>query len=296
MIVTHTAPDWDAIGSAWLLKRFGGLSSHDVVFVNTGNPDQELLKQAKAVVDTGKVFDPASLRFDHHQLPGSASNETSATEMVYADLIRRGYGVTYQAEDWEHGYEYLEPLINLITAGDTGDSAANESREIGIHSLLSGFKAITRQTDQKILEFGFMLLDTIELNLRRKDEARKELKEKVVYKSEDRLVWGIKHGSSRSSFAAYDEGARIVVFEGAPIETESGISYPVGISRSSEWIEPHVGKLAEAVTAAFPEVESWFKHNGGFFAGAGTDKAPRFTPPNFKLEELARAIDKAWKR
>lgn len=296
MIVTHTAPDWDAIGSAWLLKRFGGLSSHEVVFVNTGNPDLNLLEQATAVVDTGKVFNPNKLRFDHHQLPGDQSTSTSATEMVYSDLIRRGYGVTYQAEDWEHGLEYLEPLVNLITAGDTGDPTANESREIGIHALLSGFKAIGRQSDQKILEFGFMLLDTIELNLRRKDEARKELKEKVVYKSDDGLVWAIYHGSTGSTFAAYDEGARIVVFEGKPIDLEGGTTYPVGIMRAGEWTEPHVGKLAEAVTAAFPEVESWFKHNGGFFAGAGTDKAPRFTPPNFKLEELARAIDKAWKR
>ena len=53
MIVTHTNPDMDAITGVWLLKRFGGLEDEPVKFVNTGNPDVEMLDKAVAVVDTG---------------------------------------------------------------------------------------------------------------------------------------------------------------------------------------------------------------------------------------------------
>ena len=69
MIVTHTSPDLDAIASVWLLKRFGNMENEPVGFVNTGNPDQEMLSKAKAVVDTSKVHNEATLR----QNPGGTN-------------------------------------------------------------------------------------------------------------------------------------------------------------------------------------------------------------------------------
>lgn len=294
MIVTHTNPDFDAICSVWLLKRFGGLENESVEFVNTGNPDAEKLEKAAAVVDTGRKLDSINRRFDHHHLPGQDANDTCAAMQVYQSLKN--------FIDIAH----LEPLVNLIFAGDTGRSEANASRELGLHAILSGYKAWfseqnpdVRLSDEAILAYGFGLLDVLEVRLRKQAKARAELAEKTVYKSVDGLLWAIRHGSQGSTSAAYDEGARVVIFEGEPISVDGGTTYPIGIMRAGEWQEPHVGELAERVAVSKPfadEIGKWFKHPAGFFAGRGTAKAPVFEPVEIDIAALAEAVDATWLR
>ncbi len=293
MIVTHINPDFDAIAGVWLLKRFDPIFIDEPVeFVNTGNPDPEKLKQASAVIDTGRKFDTENRRFDHHHLPGDDANDTCAAKQVY-DGLRKIVDI-----------DHLAPLIDLVFAGDTGRAEANASRELGLHAILSGYKAWfseqnpdTRLSDQAILAHGFGLLDVLEVRLRHQAEAKAELVEKVVYKSDDNLVWAIRHGSYGSTIAAYEEGARIVLFEGEPVNLDGGTTYPVGIMRAGEWQSPHVGELAILVEKQFAaEIKKWFKHPAGFFAGRGTLKAPVFEPVEINLAQLAGAIDAAWER
>lgn len=303
MIVTHTNPDFDAITSVWLLVRYGDFEPKpEVNFVNTGNPDQALLDSALAVVDTGKVFDPANLRFDHHQFPGGGANVICAAVQVYEYLISQGKEI-----------EYLCPLVDLVFAGDTGRAEANHSRELGLHAILGAERSMYKDKhgkfmpDQEVLSAGFDLLDLLAYRLKKQAEAHAELEAKTVYKSADGLVWGIKHGSFGSSMAAQEEGAVLVVFEGEPIEGDDGeiVSYPIGVWRQGQEVtEPHTGKLVETVLAddnLHPaglknELARWFRHNAGFFSGRGTAKAPNPTPVEVDLETVAAAIDLAWQR
>lgn len=304
-IVTHVSPDFDAIASVWLLQRFGSMQDASVQYVNTGNPDAALLENATAVVDTGKKFITAQFRFDHHHLPGHEANDTCATMQVWQYLV-----FAFATPELLN----LHPLIDLIFYGDTGRPEANPSRELGIHALLSAFKS-TRPSDQAIMDYGFTILDALNSRLQAQAKARAELNEKTVYKSLDGLVIAIKHGSAGSSFAAYDEGARLVVFEGEPIEVEGGITYPIGLMRGGEYQEPHCGELVEKIieicdyefasgtigdfrfeASLKEELSRWFLHPAGFFAGRGTAKAPVFEPVTIDLVELAKMIDKAWSR
>jgi hypothetical protein len=237
-IVTHTSPDFDAIGAAWLLKRYGGLADHPVAFVNTGAPDPELLSESTAVVDTGRVYDPRTLRFDHHQLPGAQSH-TSATQQVYIYLCELHSAAVY----------HLDPLIGLITAGDTGrrEWGADWSRTTGIHALLSAYKA-TATSDRDVFDYGCHLLDLL-----------------VV-------------------FADYQRNA-------------------IGVWRAGEWQEPHCGHLVELLIVdggvnadVIGETDTWYLHQAGFFAGRGTAKAPREDPILVDVVDVARAIDRSWKR
>ncbi len=295
MIVTHTNPDFDAICGVWLLKRFmPNFSDLPVEFVNTGNPDTDKLAAAKAVVDTGKEYNSTFNRFDHHHLPVQVANNTCAAMQVF-------YATKPYAD-----IDYLKPLVDLIFAGDTGRNEANASRELGLHAILSGYKAWfseqnpdTRLSDEAILAYGFGLLDVLEVRLRKQAKARAELQEKTIYKSDDGMVWAIRHGSQGSTFAAYEEGARVVVFEGKPTKVDGGTTYPVGIMRAGECTEPNVGELVERVAVSKPfadEIGKWFKHPAGFFAGRGTAKAPVFEPVEIDIAALAKAIDATWLR
>lgn len=300
-IVTHVAPDWDAIGAVWLLQRYGGLESVDVRFVNTGRPDPDVLDEAAAVVDTGRIYDPLRLRFDHHHLPGAEANATCATQQVYHWLI-----IARPNVDWS----YLGGIVDLIYAGDTGKAEAQESRRRGIHALLSAHKA-RNATDLGLLAWGMDVLDDLAAHAKARHEAAETLAQHMVYCSADGLLVALKDAPAHASSAAFEVGARLVVFQNESPETNA-----IGVWRSGEWQEPHCGELVRAILdyapairmagvlatttmaaqAVFAELETWYRHSAGFFCGRGTDKAPDPRPITVDLIDVARAIDAVWQR
>lgn len=305
IIAIHTNPDMDCITGAWLLQRYGNLATAAIAFVNTGNPDRELLANATAVIDTGGEWDPARLRFDHHHLPGAAASETSAAMQVYEHLV---------AHSSVGSLDHLAPLANLVYAGDTGkpDYGADWSRIVGLHAMLSGYKAWLKAQhdgglvpgfDQAVYAYGAGLLDVLDAALKAKHLARQELAEKVVYRSTDGLLVAIRHGGPGSTQAAADDGARLVVWEGQPAEVEGGTTYSIGLSRVGESQEPHCGELVQSAldTLAgddpiYQELATWFRHPAGFIALRGSAKAPVFKPVEVDLVDVARVISAAWQR
>lgn len=159
-IVSHTSPDWDSIGATWLLMKYGGemLPEHCwPVFVNTGNPDPLVLEKAAAVLDTGRVYDPDTLRFDHHQ----DAALKCATVLVADCLTTRG---SFPA--------HLFPLIDLIHAGDTGAALARSSAMTGLHAMLGAYKRLPGKSDRDVLEWGCEQLDLLDAALEHRAHAR----------------------------------------------------------------------------------------------------------------------------
>ena len=52
----------------------------------------------------------------------------------------------------------------------------------------------------------------------------------------------------------------------------------------------------ERQPAMYAELQSWYRHEAGFFAGRGTAKAPREDTIAVDLADVARAIDSIWTR
>ncbi|MCA9369277.1 hypothetical protein KC721_03180, partial [Candidatus Woesebacteria bacterium] len=86
LLVTHHAPDLDAIGSVWLFKKFHTQKYGDakIAFVNPGSRIEEYQVEELGVdlrdvthVDTGLG------EFDHHQKE-RASTDICATSLVHA--------------------------------------------------------------------------------------------------------------------------------------------------------------------------------------------------------------------
>jgi hypothetical protein len=296
VIVTHQSPDFDAVGAVWLLKRYNDMEDGFVEFVNTGNPSLNILNQAEAVVDTGKIYDPLILRFDHHQLPGKAANETCATKQVYDYLLQKGRRI-----------EHLYPLIELIFFDDTGQTKKDcfQTQQVGIHSVLKGFSKTKQKdgtrSDYDTLEFGMSLLDCIDQNLKTISEARKSLEDHVVYRSKDNKLWALENASEDVSSAAFEQGADIVLFT-SRARTDSGISHGIGLWRSLSCSEPDCGSLVDKLLQngadawIKTEIRTWFKHPAGFYAGRGGLKAPCFEPVLVPQIELAQLFDAVWER
>lgn len=289
-IVTHVSPDWDAITAVWLLQRYGGLGDADVRFVNTGDPSSDVLTEATAVVDTGRALDPERLRFDHHHLPGAEASATCAAFQVFEHIAPNGE------------LAHLAPLNALILNGDTGgrNYGAEWSRLTGIHALLSARKA-RGAGDLALMAWGMDVLDDLDTHLCARYEARQTLDAHMVYRSADGLLVALKDAPAHASSAAFEAGARLVVFQHTDLTIPT---HAIGIWRASEWREPHCGELVGRVLGEWAqpgspitnELSIWYRHEAGFFAGRGTAKAPNPTPIAVDLAEVARAIDGAWQR
>jgi len=290
LIVTHTNPDFDAITYLWLLKRFiPKFKDAEIKLLAFSQIDQDVLEKADSVGDMGSVYHPATWRFDHHHLVENQSTDTCAAQMLWEYLLFLQIDVTY-----------LSPLIEIIYQGDLA-----RTDPVSIHSILWGAglqrNLLTGQrlTDQEMIATGFEILDRVAAWLKHKFELSAELVDKVIWKSDDNLIWAIRGGTASLNFAAYDEGARIIVFEGEPFNTNVGTSYPVGANRAPEWQEPHLGKLIDSVVSTSPvaqELALWFRHNAGFFAGRGSRKAPCYELLKVDLIALATFFDMAWDR
>lgn len=287
-IVTHTSPDWDAIMSCWLLQRFGPAAEAAVRFVNTGAPDAATLAAAWAVVDTGREFDPGRLRFDHHQ----DAYPDSATARVAQHL---------DTPTW------LTPLVALVHHGDwgSGGQGADWSRRVGLHAALSGAKA-RGLSDDALLAYGYQLLDDVAAHLKAQADAAAQLDAVTAWKSADGLVWAIRDGGPQVTRAAGDLGARLVIYSYATLDADPP-RYGFGCWRcgGAEVTTPHVGQLVEtAISVAHDEeppameaeLSRWFRHPVGFFAGWGTDKAPRHEPPAVDVADVARLLSDMWSR
>jgi hypothetical protein len=287
-IITHTSPDWDAIGASWLVQRF--LLPDAKIICASRQEIEEYKPTAAAIVDCGGELEAIRLRFDHHHLPGAEANETCATLQVWDYM--NGFYIGRQAI-------YLEPLVLLIYAGDTGRShfGADYSREVGLHAQLAARKA-AGWTDAALMEWGYQELDLLAERLLRQQQAREELAEKLVWQSDDGKVVAIAHGEPRHSQAAFAAGATLVVFR-SDIPVADGVTHAIGIQRNQAAEFPHIGELL-AVTSIdeATEADGWFRHPAGFMAGRGTGKAQRFdpVPDGLTVEAVARAIDAAWGR
>jgi hypothetical protein len=293
-IVTHTAPDLDAIGAAWLLQRYGGLADAEVRFVHTGRPDPTLLEGAAAVVDTGRAYDPARRRFDHHHLPGAAANETCAALQVWTYLL------SFAAV--EQPIRRIKEVIDLIYAGDTGrnDYGAAWSRSVGLHALLAAQEARLR-ADADLLAFGYQMLDLLAEHLIRTATARAELEAKTVYRSTDGRLIAVQDSTDIVLNVAYEQGVTYVLFASQILLPDGKTTHSVGLCRRRETAAPDCGDLVTRVAvgadpAVHAELARWFRHPAGFFAGRGTAAAPRFEPVAVPLTEIARLVDAAWMR
>jgi len=293
-IITHSSPDYDAITFIWLMMKFEpNFNDAQIQFMPLSAIDQQVLNAADAVGDIGGKYDQSTLRFDHHHFPGAQATSTCAAKMAWEWLISQ------QGLD----LKYLAPLIEEIHQGDLARTPL-----VGLHSQMFGWKASAREadiilSDQEIFSYGAHCLNQIEFWLKHKAENRIALADKVVWKSKDNLIWAIRGGSASLSFAAYDEGAKVVIFQGTPINLSDGnISYPMGASRAPEWQEPDLGKLVQYILAnhshssIYKELSRWFRHQAGFFTGRGGEKAPDTSRPLADLIEIAKKFDKAWRR
>lgn len=173
-IVTHLAPDLDAIASVWLVKNFmPGWENVEIITIPAGTTYQN------KPVDSDKNIvhvDTGLGKFDHHQI----NSNTCAARLVF---------------------EYLElncnlsvkntPALNRLTVyvneidhfQDVFYPDAKADRyEFSLASLIEGLHK-TIKNDQVVIEIAFKLLDSVFIVIKNKIAAESEIKSGYIFNS-----------------------------------------------------------------------------------------------------------------
>ncbi len=304
-IVTHVNPDWDALTASWLLSRFHPHTNHaQLVFVTAKNPPAEILNAAAAVVDVGLCYNPKTLRFDHHQ--EDFNENLSATGLVFKHLKATGIAKNYLNE-----LAYIEPIVKLVNDIDMGvrGPESDFSFSLGIHALLSAERYRLSTTVDKenlfteIARWAFGILDLLSEKMHHETKQRLALESKLVFRSADGRFCAAR---STNDMTVFSSGAEVALIMSDGIKLANGaISFPITLSRAPGIKEPDIPQIVNNVLLVSnddvpdsirTEMQRWWQHPAGFYAGRGTPKAPCETPIALDFHALAKIIDKHWIR
>ena len=188
-IVTHIAPDVDAITSVWLLKRFiAEFKDAEIKFVPAGKTlNKDMVDSNPDIwhVDTGMGI------LDHHQ-----TDEDTCAAKRCLEYIKKVQSSKLKVHK-EKGLkidedEALERLVEVVNDIDHFrevyyPNPMADFYDFGMVSVLDGWKLIYTDDNQKITDLGMMILDGIYKNFQNKVWAIDEIKTEGI---EFKTKWG----------------------------------------------------------------------------------------------------------
>lgn len=220
-IITHKSSDLDAITSVWLLKRFyPNWDGAEVDFVNAGEgvqghvaSDAGGFEKAIEVIDDVEVLhvDTGMGALDHHQ---TADNNTCGASLTYQFILDNPESGIHSHEIKK---EAIERIVELVVDDDHFQEvyypdSSHDIYELGIVSIIQGYKLTHQKDDHALVEFIMECLDSVLQNLEKKIWAEREIKEKgVEFESKWGKALGIESINDEVLKLAQMNGYKVVV-------------------------------------------------------------------------------------
>lgn len=298
IIVTHMSPDWDAIGSVWLIQKYlPGWENAKVRFVPAG---QRLGKQELRIRNQGK--DPIELvgedeiihvdtgltPLDHHQTQNSSVSAASLTwEYVRSVLEKTGNSLT------DEHIEAVSRIVKFIVDTDHfkevyWKDAAADYHEFGLLGLLEGYKLLKQSQDMEYVNFGTVCLDAMIHTFENKIWAEKEIKEKgIEFNTRYGKAMGFETLNDTVLKLAQKMGYVLVVRKDprkgyVRIKTLPSTDQDKGLDLTLAY---------EQLRKIDPDA-TWFLHVSKKMLLNGTPKNPKMRPTKLKLGDIIRVLEK----
>lgn len=279
LIVTHHAPDLDAIGATWFLKRFEPKKYADakLAFVNPG----ETLSMAKAQdlgfelhnvthVDTGLG------RFDHHQ-PELGSQRLSAALLTYEFVCSRN-----QELEKDQALQIMAEFITEIDHFEEIHWSEAESYRYNfmIHELIKGIELTQLHDDDSQLNFGLQCLDAAYASLTQQIKAKEIIEDKgMPFKVGTHSCMALDTRNDDTIKVAQKQGFELVIRK----DTKLG-HIRVKVRPDSDLV---LKPLYDAVKAEDSE-GTWFYHPSGKMLINGSRKHTNQVPSPLSLERVVQ--------
>lgn len=280
-IVTHLAPDVDAVTSVWLLKRFlPGWIEAEVAFVPAGKtldnepPDSNL---NILHVDTGMGM------LDHHQTDEDTCAAKRTMEYIAAQIKNSKFKIKNFPD------EALVRLIDVVNDIDHFREAyfpnpAADYYDFGLVSMMDGWKLIYPDENQRMIDLGLIALDGVYKTFQNKVWAEHEIKNEGV---EFVTKWGKGIGVETVN----DEVVRIAQRQG----------YVVAVRKDPHKDYVRIKALPEShsdLTSCYnilrkkDKEATWFLHASRKMLLNGSVKNPESKPTKLTLREIIDVLKK----
>lgn len=272
-IITHFSPDVDAICSVWLIRRkLPKFDRAEVKFVPAGNT---LNNQKPDGNDNIVHVDTGFGRFDHHQ----TNEKTCASRLIYEYLNKKS--LLKKSEQ-----PVLKRITDLVTEidhfGNVFWPEADEDRyQFFLDSIIDGLKLNFPGDDEKVMKLGFILMDSLFIQMSNKIWAEKLLKEGTEFSSPWGKGFGVSTTNDEAVSLAQKKGYKIVIRKD-PVK---------GYVRIKSLPLPEIdltqvyNKLKEKDQQA-----SWFLHASKHMVLNGSTKNPKMKPTKLSLEEIINIV------
>lgn len=285
LIVTHHAPDIDAIGAVWLLKTFDfeNYVNANVSFINPGEKisatEANILGfslEQVTHVDTGLG------EFDHHQ-PQRAHQAISATSLVFDHLCQ----IKPELKTDRSLKSIVEYIVEIDHFGEVSwPDPANTRYNFMIHELIRGIEYTDPHNDESQLHFGLTCLDNLYAVLKQYHKAAEILAEKAkTFSANQHQCLGVETRNDDTLKLALKQGYELVVRK----DPERGhIRIKVRPDSQLE-LKPLYQAMIE-----LDQKGTWFYHNGGKMLLNGSQKHRNQTPSPLSLQQVIDLVKKVY--
>ena len=285
LIVTHHAPDLDAIGASWLLKTFDTQHYGNAKFAFV-NPGEKIKSSAVAELEISSDnvvhVDTGLGRFDHHQ-PERGHDNSSASSLVYDHLCH-----LHPELSNDHA---LGLLVDFITEIDHFEEihwpeADHYRYNLMLHQLIRGLEFVGLHNDDSQLHFGFTCLDGVYAALKQDVRAKEILETKAQY-------FHIKSGKCMAVETRNDDTLKLAQKYGAIIAIRKDTTQGHIRIKARPDAEIDLKALADEISL-IDSVGTWYYHPSGKMLINGSKKHRNQKPSPLSLEQIIELTKKTY--
>lgn len=301
IIVTHTSPDWDAITSVWLLKRFlPGWEEAKVEFVPAGErvrnsgfriQNLELKDPIEKIKDNEIIHVDTGLGpLDHHQ---TSDDTVCAASLTWNYIKRHNAQLTMDNEKVNDRSEAIERIVKVVTDVDHFKEVFwpepnADYQEFGLFGVLEGLKIQKPDQDDAYMDFSVQCLDALLHNFENRIWAEKEIKE-----------------NGKFFETRYGKGFAIETINDSVLKLAQKMGYMIVIRKDprkgyvrikARPTEIKNGKNNIDLTLAYEQLKkmdpdaTWYLHVSKKMLLNGTPKNPKMVPTKLSLQEIIKVV------
>jgi len=318
VIVTHISPDWDAITSVWLIKKYlSGWQEAEIKFVPAGQRlsargPVELLSRPTSShslraldgspsplatpsqviedIDGDEVIhvDTGLGSLDHHQTQDTNVSAASLTwDYVNAEFRKAGGKLTAEHE------EAVSRIVKFVVDTDHfkevfWPNPASDVYELTLLGLMEGLKYEKQNEDRFYLDFGITCLNAILAQFENRIWAEKEIAEKGI-QFETRFGKGIGFETLNDTVLKLSQKMGYVI----TVRKDPRKKY-VRIKT----LPDENGKKGADLSLAYEKLKkmdpaaTWFLHVSKKMLLNGTPKNPKMIPTKLDLSDIIKVLEK----
>ncbi len=296
IIVTHTSPDWDAITSVWLIKKYlsgwenaavefvaAGLRSERVKGLDMGDIMQKVGKDEIVHVDTG--MGP----LDHHE----TSDLTICGASRTWDYIREEITKSGDVLRAEH-MKAIDRVIKIVVEIDHfreifWNNPTADYQEFSLIGVLEGLKLAKPDEDEYYVEFGKVCLDSVVHEFENRIWAEREIDGNgILFQTRWGKAIGFKTINDSVLKLSQKMGYNLVIRKDP---RKSYVRIKLRPAENPEKDNLDLTLAYEKLKKIDPDA-SWYLHVSKKMLLNGTPKNPKMVPTKLSLEELIKVLEK----